>query len=56
MKNTLKILYPEYFIFPFNNEEEVLEFIKDNFIYIPYKSYKTGILEKFQIRKILFDP
>ena len=64
MKEAFKLLYPDYYIFPFNDESEALEFIKDNFHYIPYKSNKTGaISEKFtlesyyflQIRKIIFN-
>ena len=64
MKEAFNILYPDYYKFPFNDESEALEFIKENFHYIPYKSYKTGgISEKFtlesyyflQIRKIIFN-
>ena len=64
MKEAFNELYPEYFIFPFNDESEALEFIKENFHYIPYKSYKTGAISEkltlesyffLQIRKILFN-
>ena len=64
MKEAFDELYPEYFIFPFNDESEALEFIKENFHYIPYKSYKTGAISEkltlesyffLQIRKILFN-
>ena len=55
MKEAFKILFPNYFSFPFNDEVEVLEFINDNFHYIPYKSYKTGgFSEKFTLETYYF--
>ena len=64
IKEAFEILYPKYFLFPFKNENEALDFINDNFNYIPYKSLKTGgITEKFslevyyflQVRKTFFN-
>lgn len=47
-KQAFKLLYPSYFIFPFNNEKESLNFINKNFHFIPYKSPSTfAITEKF---------
>ena len=64
IKEAFEILFPKYFSFPFKNEKEALDFINDNFHYIPYKSLKTGgLTEKMslevyyflQARKTFFD-
>ena len=64
MKEAFNILYPDYYIFPFKDESEALEFIKENFNYVPYKSYKTGAISEkltlesyyfLQTRQIIFD-
>ena len=55
MIEAFNLLNPEYYKFPFNDESEALEFIKENFHYIPYKSYKTGaIAEKLTLESYYF--
>ena len=55
IKEAFKILYPEYFLFPFNSEEEALTFIEDNFHYVPFKCPKAGaITEKLTLESYFF--
>ena len=55
IKEAFKIIYPEYYLFPFDNEEEALGFIKENFHYIPFKSSRTGaITEKLTLESYFF--
>lgn len=55
IKEAFEILYPKSFTFPFTNENEALEFINDNFHYVPYKSYKAeGISDKFTLEVYYF--
>lgn len=47
-KEAFQILYPDYFSYPFNNEKEALQYINDNFHYIPFKSMRSkAVTERF---------
>ena len=55
IKEAFKLLYPDYFLFPFTDENEAKTFIEENFHYIPYKSSKTGgITEKLTLESYYF--
>ena len=55
IKEAFKILYPEYYLFPFDNDEEAFTFIQENFHYIPFKSSRAGaITEKFTLESYFF--
>lgn len=55
IKEAFKILYPAFYKFPFKDQNEALEFINDNFNYVPYKSLKTGaITEKYTLEVYYF--
>lgn len=43
-------LYPDYYKFPFHNEEEALKFINDNAHYVPFKIMTSGaVTDKFTL-------
>ena len=55
IKEAFKLLYPDYFLFPFTDENEAKTFIEENLHYIPYKSSKTGgITEKLTLESYYF--
>ena len=53
-REAFEILYPDYYQFPFKDENDALEFLKKYFHFVPFKSYRSGaITEKFSL-EILF--
>ena len=54
-KDAFEYLYPEYYKFPFNNKEEVFNFLEDYFYFIPYKNTKiSAITDKFSLEIYYF--
>ena len=50
IRQAFDILYPEHFNFPFENENDCFEFLKQYYYFIPFKTDKTGaITEKFSL-------
>ena len=54
-KEAFEFLYPDYYKFPFNNEEEALKFIDDNSHYVPFKIMTSGaVTDKFTLEMYYF--
>ena len=50
IRQAFDILYPKHFNFPFENEKDCYEFLKQYYSFIPFKTDKTGaITEKFSL-------
>ena len=53
-REAFEILYPDYYQFPFKDENDALEFLKQYFRFVPFRSLRSGaITEKFSL-EILF--
>ena len=48
-KEAFKILYPEYYKFPFENKSDTLKFLKQYFHFVPLKNYTAAITERFSL-------
>ena len=55
IKDAFKFLYPEYFNFPFKDENDCLNFLDKYYHFIPFKSVKTtAVTDKFSLEIFYF--